>query len=172
MSDPFVGEVRLVGFNFAPLNWMLCQGQIVGIAENSTLYNLIGTTYGGDGQQSFGLPNLAGRIPLHQGTSATGTNYPIGMIGGATSVTLTSGQIPAHTHTLMAADVSTGTVANPANAMVAASMKMYSTAAPDTAMNPAMVSIAQGGNLPHDNMQPYLVLNWIISMFGIYPSQG
>jgi microcystin-dependent protein len=171
VSDPFVGEVRLVGFNFAPINWMLCQGQIVSISENSTLYNLIGTTYGGDGTQSFALPNLIGRIPVHQGSSTSG-NYPIGMIGGTTSVTLTAGQLPAHTHALMAANVSTGTGTNPANAMVAAGVKMYSAAAPDTAMNPAMVTIAQGGNLPHDNMQPYLVLNWIISMYGIYPSQG
>jgi microcystin-dependent protein len=170
VSDPFVGEVRLVGFNFAPINWMQCMGQIVSIAENSTLYNLIGTTYGGDGQQSFGLPNLIGRIPIHQGSSTSG-NYPIGMIGGATSVTLTAGQLPAHTHAVMAADV-TGTVNSGANAMIAKGAKMYAAATPDTAMNPAMVSVAQGGNLPHDNMQPYLVLNWIISMYGIYPSQG
>lgn len=173
MSTAFVGEVRLVGFNFAPSGWSICQGQTLAISSNETLFALIGTTYGGDGQSTFNLPNLAGRIPIHQGTDGAGNSYVLGQIGGFESVTLNSNQLPAHTHTIMASGNSTGAVSNPANNVVATGVKMFTqTTAPTDAMNPAMVSVAQGGNQPHENLQPFLVLNWVISLFGIFPSQN
>jgi microcystin-dependent protein len=171
VSDPFVGEVRLVGFDFAPVNWMICQGQTLPISVYEALYALIGTTYGGDGQQTFNIPNLAGRVPVHQGTNA-GRAYPIGLTGGTETVSLKASEMPAHTHSVMAANTSNGAVASPTNNLVAASVKMYAAVTPGTPMNPAMVTVAQGGNLPHDNLQPFLVLNWIISLNGIFPTQG
>lgn len=175
MSTSFVGEVRLVGFNFAPSGWSTCQGQIVSIANNEALFTLIGTTYGGDGQSTFGLPNLAGRIPIHQGTNG-GITYVLGGLGGVESVTVNSNQLAAHTHTIMASSTSTGTVATPQNNVVSAAVNMFTPfnpqQAPNDAMNPAMVSVAQGGSQPHENRQPYLVLNWVISLLGIFPTQG
>lgn len=173
MSTAFVGEVRLVGFNFAPSGWSICQGQLLSIANNEALYMLIGTTYGGDGQNTFNLPNLAGRIPIHQGRDAAGNVYALGQIGGSETATVASSQLPAHTHALMASTNSTGTVSNPTNNVVASGVKMFTPLlAPTDAMNPAMISVAQGGSLPHENRQPYQVLNWIISLGGIFPSQG
>jgi microcystin-dependent protein len=173
VSTAFVGEVRLVGFNFAPSGWSTCQGQSMPITNNEALYTLIGTTYGGDGQSNFNLPNLAGRIPIHQGTDAAGNSYVLGQIGGSETVTVAPNQLPAHTHTLMASGNSTGAVSNPANNVVASAVKMFTPQqTPTDAMNPAMVTVAQGGGLPHENRQPYQVLNWIISLSGIFPSQG
>jgi microcystin-dependent protein len=172
MSTAYVGEVRLVGFNFAPSGWSTCQGQTLAISSNEALFTLIGTTYGGDGQSNFNLPNLAGRIPIHQGSDGSG-NYVMGQIAGVETVTLNSNQLPAHTHTIMASGNSSGAVNSPASNVVASGVKMFTqTTAPTDAMNPAMVSVAQGGNLPHENRQPYLVLNWVISLFGIFPSQS
>jgi microcystin-dependent protein len=165
VSQPFVGEVRLVGFNFAPVGWSFCNGSIISISENSTLFQLIGTTYGGNGQSTFGLPNLQSRVPVHQGNG-----YVIGSTGGTEAVTLTLSQCPAHTHSLLAS-------ANPANSSTAAGntvgagLVVYSTLPPETPMNASMVG-SSGGNLPHNNLQPFLALNWVISLFGIFPSQG
>ncbi|MGD0735480.1 MAG: tail fiber protein [Terracidiphilus sp.] len=172
MSSPYVGEVRAVGFNFAPVGWLLCQGQIIPIAGYETLYNLIGTTYGGDGIQSFGLPNLQSRIPIHQGSLTGGSIYTIGQAGGQETVTVNANQYPQHTHTFSASSVSTGPVATPSNNTVGASSKIYAdtTATPTTPMNPNMVSTAPGGSQPHNNLQPYLALNWIISLYGVFPS--
>jgi len=170
MSQPYVGEVRLVGFNFAPVGWMLCAGQLIGISENSTLFNLIGTTYGGDGQSTFGLPNLQGRIPIHQGSSG-GSNYVIGQTGGVEGVTLSVAQYPSHNHALLGSS-NAGGGSNPANNTVGSGLQVYSTQTPATAMNSNMVGFSVSSNLAHENTQPYLVLNWIISLFGVYPSQG
>jgi microcystin-dependent protein len=170
MSECFLGEVRLAGFNYAPLGWAACNGAVISIAENSALYNLIGTIYGGDGQATFGLPDLRGRIPIHQGNLAGGGNYVIGQVGGVETVTVTPNQIAAHNHLLMASSAvaSSNTPGN----QTAGDVGIYSNRAPNKSMNPGMVSPAQGGNLPHDNMQPYLALNWIIAMVGVYPTQG
>jgi microcystin-dependent protein len=170
MSNPFVGEIRMFGGNFAPAGWALCQGQLMAIAENDVLFNLIGTTYGGDGQETFALPDLQGRVPLHQGQGpGIVQNYVIGETGGVESVTLTAAQIPTHTHALLA---STNNALNtsPTNSILAAGIatKMYTEDVANQPMNAAAITQV-GGSQPHENMQPFLVLNFIISLFGIYP---
>ncbi|HTZ44401.1 MAG TPA: tail fiber protein [Jatrophihabitans sp.] len=164
MSNPYIGEIRMFGGNFAPVGWLLCQGQLLSISDYDTLFNLIGTTYGGDGVNTFALPNLQSRIPVHQGQ-----NYPLGMMAGAESVTLTSQQLPVHTHQA-AANGQTGTLNPPAgNVWAAWTQSGYASAAPTTQLTAASLT-PSGGNQPHDNMPPYLVINFIISLFGIYPS--
>ena len=173
MGQPYVGEIRMFAGSFAPAGWMTCEGQILPISENETLFQLIGTTYGGDGQETFALPNLASRVPIHMGTGG-GATYQIGEAAGTESVTLTAQQIPVHSHPAIAA--TTGQVASPNNAVLATAtssqpgVKLYSTNPPNTTMNAASVSIA-GGSQPHENTQPFLAFNFIISLFGIFPSQ-
>jgi microcystin-dependent protein len=171
MSNQYVGEVRLVGFSFAPANWQQCQGQILSISSNNALFNLIGTTYGGDGQSTFALPNLQGRIPIHQGTGASGTTYVMGQIGGSESVTITSSTYPTHNHALLASGAQAGVV-SPGNNVLGQLSSAYSNETPSSAavMNNAVLGKSPGGSLPHDNLQPYLVLNWVIALFGIYPT--
>ena len=169
MSQPYIGEVRLVGFSFAPAGWSLCQGQTVPISENDTLFNLIGTTYGGDGQETFQLPNLAGRVPIHNGTGPSGNTYVIGEMAGVEQVTLTGNQIPQHSHLLLVSSDIQGNVASPNNNFVAAGQNMFRNTPPAVPMAAGMVGPV-GGNQPHENMQPFLVLSWIISLFGIYPT--
>lgn len=171
MSVSFVGEVRPVGFNFAPVNWMFCNGQLLSISEYNALYALIGTTYGGDGQNTFGLPNLQGRVPIHQGTGG-GQSYVLGQVGGVESVTLTIGTYPAHTHALSESTNAATAGQGPANNAVCGGKPLYaSETASQKSMSGSMVGTT-GSSLPHDNLQPYLALNWIISLSGIYPSQG
>jgi microcystin-dependent protein len=170
MSQAFVGEVRLVGFNFAPAGWAVCNGALQSIAENSTLFNLIGTTYGGDGQQTFGLPDLQGRIPLHQGSNGVST-YVIGQKGGVETVTVTINQFPAHTHALLGSTADAGTNIPTGNTL-GGNVSAYTTVAPTIAMNNAMIGSSGGGSQAHNNLQPFLVLNWVISFFGVFPSQG
>jgi len=172
MSSPYVGEVRLVGFNFAPVNWSICNGNILSISGNESLFNLIGTTYGGNGQTTFGLPNLQGRVPVHQGTGG-GATYVIGQLGGQEAVSISAANYPAHNHTLQASSTA-GASATPANNTVGSGSKIYAppTDNPGTAMNAAMVSVSTGGNLPHNNVQPFLALNWIIALYGIFPPHG
>lgn len=166
MSSPYVGEIRMTGFNFAPVNWALCNGQTLAISENETLYNLIGTTYGGDGQSTFNLPDLQCRIPFHQGSS-----FIVGQPSGTETVTLTTSQLPIHTHSL-AASSAAGTQTSPAGGLWAQStLDQFSTEANSHTMAPSTV-VATGGSQPHDNMPPFLVINFIISLFGVYPSQG
>jgi microcystin-dependent protein len=171
MSTPYVGEIRMFGGNFAPAGWMLCEGQALPISEYDTLFALIGTTYGGDGQSTFNLPDLRGRLPLHMGTSSQGTSYAIGEAGGVERVTLTVQQIPAHNHQLMAAAV-TGNQVSPAGSVPASSYNVtpYINDQPAGSMHASAISPV-GGNQPHENMQPYLCINFIISLFGIFPSQ-
>jgi len=171
MGQPYAGECRLVGFNFAPVGWSICQGQIVPISENEVLFNLIGTTYGGDGQSTFQLPNLQGRAAIHQGTGV-GQSFTIGQTGGTESVSLNTQQIPSHSHTLLAS----GNNGN-ANGFTNAVLAQCPTAVYTSGATPAVAlnnsSITQtGGNLPHENLQPYLTMNWIISLFGIFPTQN
>jgi microcystin-dependent protein len=170
MSQPYVGEVRLVGFNFAPVSWSICNGQLVAISENATLFNLIGTTYGGDGQSTFGLPNLQSRIPIHFGSNGVST-YVIGQTGGVETVTIGTSQYPAHTHSLMASTNTTGGNTATGN-VVNSGLTAYTPSTPNSAMLAAQVGTNGGGNQPHNNLQPYLALNWIIALYGVYPSQS
>jgi microcystin-dependent protein len=167
MGEPFVGEIRMFGGNFPPSGWAFCSGQLMAISENDTLFNLIGTTYGGDGQETFALPDLQGRIPIHQGTG-----FVIGQKGGVESVTLTINQIPGHNHVPICQAANTPT-SGPGNGLWAAttSQQIYSTTAPSAAMNAQAVAFS-GGSQPHDNMMPYLVVSFIISLFGVFPSQN
>jgi microcystin-dependent protein len=172
MSDPYVGEIRIFAGNFAPAGWALCEGQLMSISENSTLYNLIGTTYGGDGQSTFGLPDLRGRSPVHQGTNQ-GIAYVVGSSGGVETVQLTTAQLPVHTH---APQASTGANGNPVNSPAGAVWSgwtggQYTTQTPTSPLNATAIA-NNGGSQPHDNMVPFQVINFIISLYGVYPSQS
>ena len=170
--EPYVGEIRMFGGNFAPLGWQLCDGSLLSIAEYDLLFALIGTTYGGDGQTTFRVPDLRGRIPLHTGQNpATRTTYPLGSMAGSETVTLTAQQMPAHTHAATAISNATTNVASPQGALWANGPQVYSTNAPNTAMAADAVALA-GGSQPHDNMMPYQCINFIISLYGIYPQQN
>lgn len=171
MGQQYIGEVRLVGFNFAPASWSTCAGQIIPISENSTLFNLIGTTYGGDGQQTFGLPNLQSRIPVHMGTGSSGTTYVIGQMGGTENVTLNISQYPTHSHTVLTSAATTGGSVDPTGKTLGGGQTIYRNATPAASMNNAMLS-NDGGSQPHENLQPFLVLNWVIALYGVYPSQS
>ena len=168
MAQPYVGEIRMFGGNFAPAGWMFCEGQLLPISENETLFNLIGTTYGGDGQSTFALPDLRGRIPIH-----FGNGFILAETGGAESITLTVNQIPAHSHALLATG-NTATGTPPAGQAFAAStgatISPYGTDNPKTPLAANMVG-SDGGSQPHSNFQPYLCVDFIISLFGIFPSQ-
>lgn len=164
MAQPYVGEIRMFGGNFAPAGWMLCEGQLLSIAENETLFQLIGTTYGGDGQETFALPDLRGRIPIHQGNGII-----LAETGGAEEITLTVSQIPAHSHPMLAT-IDIPTQSNPANRVLGqAAAKFYRAGTPAIQLNTQQIS-SVGGNQPHTNFQPYLCVNFIISLFGIFPS--
>ena len=170
MSEPYIGEIRIAGFNFAPVNWAFCNGQLLAISKNSALFTLIGTTYGGDGQNTFALPNLQSRVPIHQGTYL-GNSLVMGQSGGTESVTLTLNQIPNHTHP-PEVNSGGGTSNSPAgNFWADWTGSQFSDQAPGSQMNIGVINSA-GGSQPHDNLPPYLVVNFIISLFGIYPSQS
>jgi len=170
MGTPFVGEIRMFAGNFAPSGWEFCSGQLLPISENETLFQLIGTTYGGDGQETFALPDLRGRVPIHMGTASGSGTFILSETGGAESVTLTQSQIPSHTHSFVATTAA-GTSNNATNNLIAASpsVDMFSGIGPDVSLNPASLSMT-GGSQPHNNLQPYLCVNFIISLFGIFPS--
>lgn len=175
MSQPFVGEIRLVPYNFAPQGWAFCNGQLMPISQNETLFNLIGTTYGGDGQSTFALPDLRGRFPIHQGGGFT-----LAETGGAETVTLTVQQLPAHTHVALCDNSMGGNQLSPASGVWSfdtsgqfgsyAAAPTFQQGIADT-MNAGAVGPA-GGSQPHDNRQPYLAINFIISLFGVFPSQS
>jgi len=171
MSQPYVGEIRMFGGNFPPAGWAFCNGQLMPISENDTLFNLIGTTYGGDGQETFGLPNLQSRVPIHMGQGpGISQSYQLGESGGTESVTLTSQSTPIHSHPALCNSAAGG--ADPAGGVWAQSdATQYSNAASDTTMA-NMQTTPAGGSQPHDNMIPYLVISYIISLFGIYPTQN
>ena len=167
MAVPYVGEIRMFAGNFAPAGWSFCEGQLVPISENDTLFNLIGTTYGGDGQNTFALPDLRGRIPMHIASGNT-----IGQTGGVEAVELSPSQIPPHNH-LLTASSAAGSISSPQNAVFASHRdhKVFANnAAPSGAMPVSAVSTS-GGSQPHENMPPYLCVSFIISLFGIFPSQ-
>jgi microcystin-dependent protein len=179
MSDPFLGEVKIVAFNFAPKNWALCNGQTLPINQNQALFSLLGTNFGGNGQTTFGLPNLQGRVPVH----ASGANP--GIVGGEPAHTLITGEMPTHNH-IVNVDASTAAASNSntpaANAVLGQSIgvptqgspfavSMYGTTAPATTLAPATIG-PTGGSQAHNNMQPYLVVNFIIALVGIFPSRN
>ena len=166
MAQPYVGEIRMFGGNFAPAGWMFCEGQLLPISENETLFQLIGTTYGGDGQSTFGLPDLRGRIPIHQGNG-----FLLAETGGAETITLTTTQIPSHTHPMFANNTQ-GSTANPGDTVVLAGSPNVDLYLFDIANQPlASTSVTPvGGSQPHTNFQPYLCIDFIISLFGIFPS--
>lgn len=171
MSDPYIGEVRMFGGNFAPVGWAFCNGGLLAISEYEALFNLLGTTYGGDGQTTFALPDLRGRLPIHAGTQPGGPTYDLGQSAGSESVTLTSAQMPAHTHALLASQ-SPADGADPRGSLLAGSdsLNCYGPANPDksSAMNPGFVG-QTGGSQAHENMQPFLCVSFIIALEGIYP---
>lgn len=173
--QPYVGEIRLFAGNFPPNGWMLCEGQTMSIAENEVLFQLIGTTYGGDGQETFNLPNLASRIPIHMGTGPDGTSYQIGEMAGTEQETLTVQQIPVHTHPALGS-ASPGNTLSPSGGVLAqpnstqAGSRAYAPTGADTAMSAQSITPA-GGSQPHENTQPFLCINYIISLFGVFPSQ-
>jgi microcystin-dependent protein len=170
VSQPYVGEIRMFGGNFAPAGWMFCQGQLLPISENETLFNLIGTTYGGDGQSTFGLPDLQGRAPLHSGTLG-GITYVLGEKDGVETVTVSTQQMPIHTHPLLGSGDG-ATTQDPTGGLFATSQPSVYFNTLDNPVTFAPQSIGGvGGNQPHDNMQPYLCVSYIISLFGIFPHQ-
>lgn len=168
MAQPYIGEIRMFGGNFAPAGWAFCDGQLLAISENDALFALIGTTYGGDGQSTFALPDLRGRLPIH-----FGNGFVLAQTGGAEQVTLTVQQLPAHTHAMLATRT-TATSTAPANNVLAAStgatVSPYGTDAPVTGLS-SQAQTGAGGSQPHGNFQPYLCVNFILSLFGIFPTQ-
>lgn len=190
MSEPYLGEIRMVGFNFAPYGWAMCNGQLLAIDQYSALYAVIGTTYGGNGTTNFALPDLQGRVPLHWGTNSEGDDYVIGENAGTESVNLLLNQIPAHVHGLtnvsasQPANTNVGTTNIPAVGNVSAQavdlthqpVKMYGTAADATTtlapIQPTGTTQLVGGGQPHENRQPSLVVTYVIALFGIFPSRN
>jgi microcystin-dependent protein len=174
MADQFLGEIRVVGFNFAPLGWALCNGQVLPISQNTALFSLLGTYYGGNGTSTFALPNLQGNAPMHQGNGAGLTPRVIGEVGGETSVTLLTQQMPAHTHAAM--NASTSNAAAPTNAVFGGGGRgkepAYAPMSGSTALMNAPAIGITGSSQPHNNMSPYLTLNFIIALQGIYPPRS
>jgi len=166
MSEPFLSEIKLVSFNFPPKGWALCNGQLLPINQNQALFALLGTTYGGNGQTNFALPNLRGRVPIHMGNGHT-----LGEAAGSTSVTVNIQQLPTHLHGLQASGNSTGTAADATNSFLAPINAGYNQPVNLVTLSPQTVT-SVGGSQPHNNMMPYLTLNFIIALQGIFPSRN
>jgi len=169
MGIPYVGEIRMFAGNFAPAGWAFCNGSLLPISENEVLFQLIGTTYGGDGQQTFALPDLRGRVPVHQGSGPGLSPRLLGELAGSETVTLTAGQMPMHTHVLRASSAA-ATLGTPAGDVLAkTSINSYGSGPPTMPMAAQAVPLA-GGSQPHENMAPFTAISYIISLFGIFPS--
>ena len=165
MSEPFISEIRIMSFNFAPRGWAFCNGQLLPIAQNQALFSLLGTTYGGDGRTTFALPNLQGRLPIH-----FGNQHVLGEQGGEAAHTLLIQELPVHSHQALAVSAN-GNTPSPANAMLAAANRLYGSATNLTALSPTTIAVT-GGNQAHQNMQPYLALNFCIALMGLWPAQN
>lgn len=163
MSQPYIGEIRMFAGNFPPAGWMFCEGQVLPISENDALFSLIGTTYGGDGESTFVLPDLRGRVPLHQGNG-----YVLSETGGVETVTLTANQLPLHSHAVRASSAAATAAAGPTGVLAATKAALYGSEPPSRPMAANAVTHL-GGSQPHDNMAPFLALSFIISLYGIYP---
>ena len=171
MSNPFIGEIRMFAGTYAPAGWAFCNGQLIPISENDALFTLLGTTYGGDGEETFALPDLQSRVPIHAGTGVGLSNRIIGEQGGTESVTLTTQQIPVHSHpAICVSGTNTGNAASPGGNVWAAQSAtgVYAAQPPTNPMNAGAMSIT-GGSQPHDNMIPYVGINFIISLYGLFP---
>lgn len=176
--DPLIGEIRMFCGNFAPKGWAFCDGQLLSIAQNTALFSILGTTFGGNGQSTFGLPDLRGRVPMHPGQGPGLTPRVLGEVGGTENVTLLANQMPAHTHALNASNTQAGSD-SPANGLLAQSydqnannsVSTYAGGAPNATLNAASIAPA-GGSLPHDNMQPYQCVSFIIALEGVFPSRN
>jgi microcystin-dependent protein len=171
MAQPYVGEIRMFAGNFAPAGWMFCSGQQLPISENETLFQLIGTTYGGDGESTFNLPNLQSRVPIHMGNGPDGVNYPLAQAAGVESVTLTTQQIPIHNHAFIAS-LNPAAGNSPVGNLLGeqGTINLFLVDTPNTPMN-AQSAQPAGGSQPHENCQPFLCINFIISLFGVFPQQ-
>ncbi|MBK8069330.1 MAG: phage tail protein [Rhodanobacteraceae bacterium] len=171
MSSPFVAEIRIVGFNFAPRGWAFCDGQLLPLSQNTALFSLLGTNYGGNGKSNFALPSFQGSAPVHHGQGPGLSDYFIGEAGGAETVSLLASEIPGHTHSLQAS-ANPGSSNNPAGNLYAVprSGSAYAPSSSLVAMSPDALAPA-GGDQPHNNMPPYLVLNFIIAMQGVFPQR-
>ena len=168
MPEPYIGEIRMFAGSFAPAGWMFCDGQLIPISENDALFTIIGTIYGGDGQETFALPNLQSRVPMHQGTNA-GQTFQVGEAAGVESVTLTTQQIPVHTHPLLGSGAGASTQTPGGNVAAVAPAQVYASANSPIQMSNQSISPI-GGSQPHENLQPYLCISFIISLFGIFPA--
>jgi microcystin-dependent protein len=166
MSDPYIGEIKVISFNFPPKGWAFCNGQLLAINQNQALFSILGTMYGGDGRVNFALPNLQGRIPLHQGSG-----YTVGQAGGEAAHTLITSELPTHLHPAVAQSAASNPGVSPAGAIWAQAPNVAYAPAPNIQMNPAAVQNS-GGSQPHENQAPYLVLNFIIALVGIFPSRN
>ena len=171
MSQPYIGEIRSVGFNFAPLDWAFCDGSLQSIANNTALFNLIGTTYGGDGVNTFALPDLRSRAPIHQGTGVGLPTMIIGQIGGTENVTLLTVNLPPHTHSITAEGASGASNSAIGGYFATTGLGNYGTTSNGNS-GPYLQTTNSGGNQPHNNIQPLLTINYIISLYGVYPTQG
>ena len=172
MSEPFLAEIRIVGFNFAPRGWALCDGQILPINQNQSLYSLLGTTYGGDGRTSFALPDMRGRTPIHVGRSNGGGDHREGQKSGEETHTLAANELPQHTHTLQASSLD-GNVNAPTGTLLAREVGgLYRQTSTNTVQMPSAVVTHVGGGQAHDNMMPYLALNFCIALQGLFPSRN
>jgi microcystin-dependent protein len=171
MADPFVAEIRIFGFNFAPKGWAFCNGQLLPLSQNTALFALLGTTYGGNGKSNFALPDLQGRIPLHSGQGQGLSNYDLGQTSGSETVTLLQSEIPVHTHALRDHDIDLAELNAPApdrSLAQSTNSTIYTAPANLTQMNVQALSIA-GGGAPHNNLMPYLTLNYCIALQGVFP---
>jgi microcystin-dependent protein len=173
MADPFVSEIRIFGFNFAPTGWAKCDGQLMPISQNTALFSLLGTTYGGDGRSTFALPDLQGRAPMQPGQGQGLTSRDLGESGGSDSVTLLGSELPAHEHQTVQASGQPGNTSSPAGgvyARVFGGGTAYADGAPDAQMADQGI-MPSGGSSPHTNMQPYLTMNFCIALQGIFPAR-
>jgi microcystin-dependent protein len=170
MAQPYIGEIRMFAGTYAPAGWLFCSGQVLPISENETLFQLIGTTYGGDGESSFALPNIQSRVPMHRGNGPDGVTYPLAQMAGTEQETLTTQQIPSHTHSFLVSTNPANTNSPVGNVLgEQGTINLFLVDSPNQAMKPGSLTPV-GGSQPHDNTQPYLCINYIISLFGIFPS--